>query len=82
MKDALELLDGNKVFIAMNYDDDMKDVRQQIEAEIRTCGYNPMLIDVKAHNGQIVPEIHKEIVNSEFVVTDLTREKGGVYYEK
>ena len=36
---------------------------------------------MKEHNNQIVPEIFKEIDDSEFVIADLTGHRGGVYYE-
>lgn len=70
-----------KVFIAMWFDDSMKNARGQIMAAIKSCGYEPMTIDIKEHNNQIVPEIFKEIEDSKFVVADLTGHRGGVYYE-
>lgn len=70
-----------KVFIAMWFSDDMRNVRFKIEQAIYVCGYQPIMIDVKEHNGQIVPEIFREIEESEFVVADLTGQRGGVYYE-
>lgn len=70
-----------KVFIAMSFDNSMKEARKYIMDAIQGCGYAPMLIDIKEHNNQIVPEIYKEISDSEFVVADLTGQRGGVYYE-
>ena len=70
-----------KVFIAMNFDDSMKKARNAIVDAIKSFNYDPMLIDNKEHNNQIVPEIYKEISDSEFVVADLTGQRGGVYYE-
>lgn len=70
-----------KVFIAMWFDDSMKKARGQIGAAIKSCGYEPMIINDKEHNNQIVPEILKEIEDSEFVVADLTGQRGGVYFE-
>ncbi len=61
-----------KAFIAIWFDASMKKARGQIMVVIRLCGYEPMIIDIKEHNNQIVPEIFKEIGDSEFVVADLT----------
>lgn len=70
-----------KVFIAMNFDDSMKKARNAIVDAIKSFNYDPMLIDNKEHNNQIVPEIYKEISDSIFVIADLTGQRGGVYYE-
>lgn len=70
-----------KAFIAIWFDNSMEKAREKIMVAIRTCGYEPMIIDIKEHNNQIVPEIFKEIEDSEFVVADLTGHRGGVYYE-
>lgn len=82
LHEAFKLLSNNKkVFVAMWFSDKMKAAREKIECAIRDCGYEPMLIDIKEHNNQIVPEIFKEIEDSEFVIADLTGNRGGVYYE-
>ena len=70
-----------QAFVAMWFDEKMKKARQNIECAIETCGYKPMIIDIKEHNNQIVPEIFYEIKRSKFVVADLTGDRGGVYYE-
>lgn len=79
--DMLGNKEKKKVFIAMSFDSSMKEARNAIMGAIQNCGYVPMLIDIKEHNNQIVPEIYKEISDSEFVVADLTGQRGGVYYE-
>lgn len=82
LKDCLKLEEeSHKVFIAMWFDDSMQKARKNIEKAVKECGYEPMLIDIKEHNNQIVPEIFKEIEESEFVIADLTGHRGGVYYE-
>lgn len=81
---AVELIgreQKKKVFIAMSFDSSMQRAREFIMDAIQSCGYVPMLIDIKEHNNQIVPEIYKEINGSEFVIADLTGQRGGVYYE-
>lgn len=79
--DMIESEEKKKVFVAMSFDDSMLKARKSIISAIEDCGYTSMLIDIKEHNNQIVPEIYKEINSSEFVVADLTGQRGGVYYE-
>ncbi len=84
LKDCLELFDdenNKKVFIAMSFAENMEIARKSIEKAVKDSGYTPMLIDIKEHNNQIVPEIYKEINDCKFVVADLTGQRGGVYYE-
>lgn len=79
--DMVDINKKKKVFIAMSFDDSMKQARENIIGAVHSCGYASVLIDVKEHNNQIVPEIHKEINDSKFVIADLTGQRGGVYYE-
>lgn len=95
-KDALELtLEGWKrantyaktkavsktVFVAMHFADELLSARDEILRAIESAGFSPIIIDMKEHNNQIVPEILFEIRNSRFVVADFTNQRGGVYYE-
>lgn len=84
LEDCLKLIDNSKikkVFIAMSFSENMKGARKNIEKAVKDSGYEPILIDVKEHNNQIVPEIYKEIEECYFIVADLTGQRGGVYYE-
>ena len=84
LEECLKLLDDGrtkKAFIAMSFDDSMKVARKNIIRAVEDSGYKAMLIDVKEHNNQIVPEIYREIEESAFVIADLTGQRGGVYYE-
>ncbi|RAZ67273.1 hypothetical protein [Planococcus maitriensis] len=69
------------VFIAMSFGNKMQNARETIVRVIKEYGYEAVLIDMKEHNNQIVPEIFNEIENSSFVVGDLTEQKRGVYLE-
>lgn len=69
------------VFIAMSFGKSMQKARRSIIKVIEEFGYEAILIDIKEHNNQIVPEIFSEIKNAEFVVSDLTEQKRGVYLE-
>ena len=71
----------NQGFIAMWFDSEMNEVKLSIEKAIERAGYMPMIINEKEHNNQIVPGILYEIRNSDFLVADLTENRGGVYYE-
>ena len=70
-----------QAFVAMWFDESMQKARECIERAIYDSGYVPMIIDVKEHNNQIVPEIFYEIKHSKFMIADLTGSRGGVYYE-
>ncbi|WP_051685590.1 hypothetical protein [Clostridium sp. KNHs205] len=78
---VLETKETKKVFVAMSFDKKLKTARSNIEKAIKDTGYTPILIDVKEHNNQIVPEIFKEISDSHFIIADLTGQRGGVYFE-
>ena len=84
LEECIKLLDDGmtkKVFFAMSFDDSMEVARKTIVKAVEDSGYKAMLIDVKEHNNQIVPEIYREIEESTFVIADLTGQRGGVYYE-
>lgn len=54
------------VFVTMSFSDKMKKARKQISEANSECGFIPVLIDIKEHNNQIVPEIYKEIESCTF----------------
>lgn len=75
-------IDNRKtVFVAMSFHESMQNARKKITEAVQSFGYEAMLIDIKEHNNQIVPEIFTEIKKSKFVVADLTGQRGGVYFE-
>ncbi|MDD4043592.1 MAG: hypothetical protein PHR54_08860 [Anaerolineaceae bacterium] len=78
---AKEQATSKTAFIAMHFDDELKSAREEIIQAIKSAGFFPVIIDMKEHNNQIVPEILYEIRNSRFVVADFTNQRGGVYYE-
>ena len=55
----------------------MQKARQSIIRVIEDFGYEPMLIDIKEHNNQIVPELFSHIDGADFVISDLTEQKNG-----
>lgn len=88
-------LESSQVFIAMWFDDSMKNAYEKgIEPAIYDSGYKPMLINQKQHIGKIDDQIIAEIRRSRFLVADFTAgekdcgkdetihvPRGGVYYE-
>ena len=79
-------VDSTQVFVAMWFDDSMKDGYENgIEPAVRAAGYEPLRIDRKEHINKIDDEIIAEIRRSRFVIADFTQgntgARGGVYYE-
>jgi nucleoside 2-deoxyribosyltransferase len=72
---------GEKAFIAMSFDDSMKDVSNAIEQCCSDLGIKFMRIDRKEHNNNITDEIILEINNSKLCIADFTMQKPGVYFE-
>jgi hypothetical protein len=69
-------------FCAMWFNDEVKTLWTEcIEPAIRDAGYEPLRIDGKQHNNKIDDEIIASIRQSKFVISDLTGNRGGVYYE-
>lgn len=69
-------------FCAMWFNDEVKTLWTDcIEPAIRDAGYEPLRIDGKQHNNKIDDEIIASIRQSKFVISDLTGNRGGVYYE-
>ena len=72
---------SRQAFIAMQFGNDTDSVYKIIKESIIESGFEPLRIDEKEHNNQIVPEILYEINRSKFVVFDLTTPNYGAYYE-
>lgn len=70
-----------QAFIAMQFGDETKSIRESFRKAISESGYSVKIIDEKEHNNQIVPEIFFEIEQSLFVVVDITYLNYGAYYE-
>lgn len=70
-----------QAFIAMQFGNKTKNIREAFRVAITDSGYSVKIIDEKEHNNQIVPEIFFEIEQSLFVVVDVTFPNYGAYYE-
>lgn len=70
-----------QAFVAMQFGNDTRFIREAFRQAIRESGYQEKIIDEKEHNNQIVPEILFEIQRSRFLVVDITFPNFGAYYE-
>ena len=68
-------------FIAISFGDETKEIREALKSSISECGFEPVLINEKEHNNQIVPEIRKCIQKCRFLVMDCSEPNHGAYYE-
>lgn len=68
-------------FIAMSFDKSLSTTEHSIKEAIESVGYIPIIIKDKEHNNSIVEEITYEIKRAAFVITDLTKQNNGAYYE-
>lgn len=73
--------DSKQGFIAMWFDDQMRNARKSICDAIEATGFKVMIIDKKPHIDYIPDQIIAEIRKSLFLVADLTENNNGVYYE-
>jgi nucleoside 2-deoxyribosyltransferase len=72
---------SKNVFVAMSFDNDMKEVKEAIFKAILVAGYSPIIMNEVQHNKPIVPEMLYKIKQSKFVVAEFTKHNKGVYYE-
>lgn len=83
----IEVIDDSnqdkKIFIAMSFDEEqhLNKFEEDVKTAIRNCGYEPIIIKEKEHNNYIMAEIEYEICHSAGLIADLTKGKGGVYFE-
>jgi nucleoside 2-deoxyribosyltransferase len=86
MASSMHASGGNSVFIAMAFTDDQgQNVTSDLRDTIRNCcedlGWDPIIVDEVQHNDGIMDKVIAEINNARFVISDLTYQKSGVYYE-
>lgn len=73
---------GRSAFVAMQFGDDTRNLREAIREGIRKAEYEAIFIDEVQHNNFITPELLKYIRDSKFVVVDLTHQNNGAYFEE
>jgi len=73
---------SNQCFIAMAFDKDRDSIYDNvINKVVNETGYSPYRIDRDEHSELIPFKIIEEIKKSKFVISDCTKQKGGVYFE-
>lgn len=82
----IENIENNKsnssnVFIAMKFGEETVQIREYLRTTLFSLKFNPVLIDEKEHNNQIVPEILYQIDKCRFLILELTCPNFGAYYE-
>lgn len=88
------LTDVSQAFVAMWFGSAKESVLEQraldfcteayrdgFRVGIETAGYEPVRIDFKEFNDDIMDEVVAEIRRSKFIVADFTGQRSGVYYE-
>lgn len=73
--------DNDRAFVAIQFDDSTKDLRERIREGLQMAGYQAIIMDEKHYNGQIVPEMLHQINTCNFVVAELTSKNQNVYFE-
>lgn len=74
--------EGKSAFVAMWFDKQLKDAFELgIREAIQSAGYSAIRIDEVHHHHKIDDEILRAIREAQFVVADLTGNRGGVYFE-
>lgn len=72
---------STQAFIAMWFDPSMNEAYLAVENACRKNGYIPLKIDNKEHNNEISGEILFEIKKSKFLISEVTGQRHGVYFE-
>ena len=72
----------NNAFVAMQFGDDTKTLREAIRTAISSVGYHADFIDEVEHNDFISIVIMEHIRKSRFVVADLSHQNNGAYFEE
>jgi hypothetical protein len=73
---------SDQAFVAMWFDTNLDPIWQDaIKPALKSCGFNPMRVDLEEHNEKICDRIISEIRRSGLVVADFTGQRGGVYFE-
>lgn len=72
---------SKQAFVAMWFDDSMDKAYLSIDKSCHSNGYKAFRIDSKEHNNEISGEILAEIRNSKFLISEVTGQRHGVYFE-
>lgn len=70
-----------QAFIAMWFNHELDEAYRKIEKACNDNGYFSLRIDTKEHNNEISSEILYEIRKSHFLISEVTGQRQGVYFE-
>jgi hypothetical protein len=71
-----------RCFVAMSFDPALKDAYESgIYLGVKDAGCDPIRVDAIPHNGKICDRIVVEIRQAQFLVSDVTLQRPGVYFE-
>jgi hypothetical protein len=75
-------IDSHQAFVAMWSDPSMNRIfLQTVDPAIRACGYDPLRVEFKQFNDDIVARIMADIRESRFVVAEFVGHRQNVYFE-
>jgi predicted heme/steroid binding protein len=73
---------SKQAFVAMWFDASLDSAwNDGFKPALKSCGFDPMRVDLEEHNEKICDRIISEIRRSGLVVADFTGQRGGVYFE-
>lgn len=72
---------SKQAFVAMWFSEEMNDAYLKIINACSNNGFSSFRIDNKEHNNEISGEILYEIRNSQFIISEVTGQRHGVYFE-
>jgi nucleoside 2-deoxyribosyltransferase len=81
IEEKLKSEESNHVFVAMWFDEKMNRSYTMLEDLLVEMGFTPIRIDKKEHNNEISGEILYEIRKCKFLISDVTGQRPGVYFE-
>ena len=75
-------INSTKVFVAMGFKDDYKErLKYAIKPACKDCGFDAFIVSDNEFNNSIIDEMLVGIKTSKFLITDLTYNNCGAYYE-
>jgi nucleoside 2-deoxyribosyltransferase len=74
---------SKKCFIAMHFTETMAETRETIKEIVKTCGYQPILIDEVNYESEITinDALIRNIKECKFLIADFSGQRHGVYFE-
>ena len=75
-------LESSKAFVAMKFGEPWTSIfTKAIDPAIRAAGFEPVQLEFKEFNDDVIAEIFAGIRGSRFIIADFTGQSFGAYYE-